>query len=161
MTSKDRSDIILDYAQRLKANTGTILEANARDIKAAKDSDKEVPGNLVLSMDKIETLVNGMNQIASNRNIVGRVLKTKQLADGVVLKQVTVPLGVIMVIFEGTPDSLPQVRQRLKQLPYQEYQISNTISFDLRVVLCPSSLATHSYLRADQRHHTQIASCTS
>lgn len=111
MTSKERSDIILDYAQRLKANTGAILEANARDIEVAKDSDKEVPGNLILSTDKIETLVNGMNQIASNRNIVGRVLKTKQLADGVVLKQVTVPLGVIMVIFEGTPDSLPQVRQ--------------------------------------------------
>lgn len=108
MTSTERSDIIFDYAQRLTANTAAILKANARDIKLAKENEKEVPGNLVLTTERIEALVKGMNQIASNTDIVGKVLKTKQLADGVLLKQVTVPLGVIMVIFEGTPDSLPQ-----------------------------------------------------
>jgi gamma-glutamyl phosphate reductase len=62
-----------------------------------------------MTAKRIEALVNGMYQIASNANIVGRVLQTKELANGVILKQVAVPLGVIMVIFEGTPDSLPQV----------------------------------------------------
>lgn len=50
-----------------------------------------------------------MNQIANNSNILGKVVKSTQLADGLLLKQVTVPIGVLMVIFESRPDSLPQV----------------------------------------------------
>ncbi len=50
-----------------------------------------------------------MNQIADNSNILGKVVKSTQLADGLLLKQVTVPIGVLLVIFESRPDSLPQI----------------------------------------------------
>jgi delta-1-pyrroline-5-carboxylate synthetase len=53
-----------------------------------------------------------MNQIANNSNILGKVVKSTQLADGLLLKQVTVPIGVLMVIFESRPDSLPQVYKK-------------------------------------------------
>jgi delta-1-pyrroline-5-carboxylate synthetase len=62
-----------------------------------------------LNEKKIKTLADGMNQIAENTNILGKVVKSTKLADNLILKQVTVPIGVLMVIFESRPDSLPQV----------------------------------------------------
>ena len=64
---------------------------------------------LSLSEKKINLLVEGMNQIAANSNILGKVLKCTKLADNLILQQITAPLGVLMVIFESRPDSLPQV----------------------------------------------------
>jgi delta-1-pyrroline-5-carboxylate synthetase len=51
-----------------------------------------------------------MKQIAENTNILGKVLKATKLSDDLTLKQITVPIGVLLVIFESRPDSLPQVR---------------------------------------------------
>lgn len=64
---------------------------------------------LALTDTKINSLVDGMNQIADNSNILGKVLKCTKLTDDLLLQQITVPLGVLMVIFESRPDSLPQV----------------------------------------------------
>ncbi len=50
-----------------------------------------------------------MHQIAANTNILGKVLKSTRLTEEAVLQQVTVPIEVLMVIFEVRPDSLPQV----------------------------------------------------
>ena len=65
---------------------------------------------LTLNEKKIRVLVDGMRQIAENTNILGKVTKSTQLAENLLLKQVTVPIGVLLVIFESRPDSLPQVK---------------------------------------------------
>jgi delta-1-pyrroline-5-carboxylate synthetase len=67
-------------------------------------------GRLALNESKLKTLADGLHQIANNSNILGKVLKYTKLADNLMLKQVTVPIGVLMVIFESRPDSLPQVK---------------------------------------------------
>jgi len=67
---------------------------------------------LAMNESKIDALITGMHQIAENANILGRVVKCTKLTDDVLLQQVTVPLGVLLVIFESRPDSLPQVRTK-------------------------------------------------
>ena len=65
---------------------------------------------LIVSASKLESLTDGLRQIAaSSHENVGRVLRRTKLADGLMLKQVTVPIGVLLVIFEARPDCLPQV----------------------------------------------------
>jgi len=43
------------------------------------------------------------------RNYLGQVVRRTRLADGLTLKQITTPIGVLLVIFESRPDSLPQI----------------------------------------------------
>ncbi len=65
---------------------------------------------LVLSPSKLKSLAGGLRQIAAtSHETVGRVLRHTRLANGLLLKQITVPMGVLMVIFEARPDCLPQV----------------------------------------------------
>ena len=65
---------------------------------------------LVLSPHKLNSLAGGLRQIArSSHENVGRVLRRTQIAEGMTLQQVTVPIGVLLVIFESRPDCLPQV----------------------------------------------------
>jgi len=65
---------------------------------------------LYLNDQKLSTLASGLRQIAAmSQNALGRLLKRSQIAEGMELRQITVPIGVLLVIFESRPDALPQV----------------------------------------------------
>ncbi len=65
---------------------------------------------LALTSSKIKTLSDGLRQIADDSyDNVGRLVKATRIAENMQLNQVTVPIGVLMVIFESRPDALPQV----------------------------------------------------
>jgi len=64
----------------------------------------------MLTPEKLNSLSTGLEQIAtSSPHILGQCLRHTLVADGIHLKQITVPLGVLLVIFESRPDCLPQV----------------------------------------------------
>lgn len=112
LTPNERASAIHTLADLLLDKKDKILEANAKDLEEATKSGVEKPllNRLSLSAGKLQTLSIGLKQIAdSSYNNVGRVLRKTKLAENLMLRQVTVPIGVLLVIFESRPDSLPQV----------------------------------------------------
>lgn len=112
LSTEKRSEIITTYADKLLENASAIEEANKKDMDAARRNDLSsvLLNRLSLNKKKLQTLAEGMKQIAGNsKNILGRVLKCTKLTDDLILQQITVPIGVLLVIFESRPDSLPQI----------------------------------------------------
>ncbi|KAG1674081.1 Delta-1-pyrroline-5-carboxylate synthase [Nymphon striatum] len=112
LSSSDRSAVINNIADSLVNRQGEILKANKRDLIEAESNglDKPMLSRLTLTPLKLETLADGLRQIAeTSSDHLNRVLRRTKLAEGMELKQVTVPIGVLLVIFESRPDCLPQV----------------------------------------------------
>ena len=115
LTGDQRSAVIRTLADLLIERERDILLANQSDVKALKESSSSeasaaIKGRLTLTAPKLKILSEGLRQIAdSSSSIVGRVIRRTLLADGLELTKLTVPIGVLLVIFESRPDVLPQV----------------------------------------------------
>jgi delta-1-pyrroline-5-carboxylate synthetase len=112
LTPAERAACVNTLADLLLSKEKFILAANEKDLDEAQKNGLAKPllSRLALTPQKLRALSAGLKQIAdTSHNIVGRVLRHTKLADNLVLKQVTVPIGVLLVIFESRPDSLPQV----------------------------------------------------
>ncbi|XP_045469011.1 delta-1-pyrroline-5-carboxylate synthase isoform X4 [Harmonia axyridis] len=112
LTPEQRASCVHTLADLLVDKQSQILDANAKDLEEASKTGLAKPllSRLSLTPAKLKNLAVGLKQIAdSSHNNVGRVLRKTKLAHGLELKQITVPIGVLLVIFESRPDSLPQV----------------------------------------------------
>lgn len=91
-----------------------ILKANQEDLKEQDAISPSLRGRLTLTAPKLKSLSDGLKQIAeSSSGIVGRITRRTLLAPGLELTKMTVPIGVLLVIFESRPDVLPQVSNQL------------------------------------------------
>ncbi|GAB0098479.1 Delta-1-pyrroline-5-carboxylate synthase [Sergentomyia squamirostris] len=112
LTPDQRADAVNILADLILAKQSFILEANGLDLNEASKSGlaKPLQSRLSLTPSKLKGLSVGLKQIAdSSHKIVGRVLRRTQLSEDLQLTQVTVPIGVLLVIFESRPDSLLQI----------------------------------------------------
>jgi gamma-glutamyl phosphate reductase len=108
---KVRQHILRAMADALLSRKDELLEANEKDMEAAeKDGIALVlKKRLKLTDGKLETLAEGLRQLADLPDPLGVVKSKRELADGMELSLITVPIGVLMIIFESRPDSMPQI----------------------------------------------------
>jgi glutamate-5-semialdehyde dehydrogenase len=110
-TSRERTAILNETADALRENASTIFEANAKDLAAAKAAGIAAPlyKRLILDEPKLRDVVSGIRQIAAMADPVGRVLEETVLDEGLVLRKVRAPIGVLAMIYESRPDAGPQI----------------------------------------------------
>jgi delta-1-pyrroline-5-carboxylate synthetase len=106
-----RKDILEAVASAVLEKKDELLAANALDLEAAERDGVALvlKKRLKLTDDKLATLAAGIRQIAGLDDPLGVIKSKRQLADGLELSQITVPIGVLMIIFESRPDSMPQI----------------------------------------------------
>ena len=97
-------------AQTLQERRSEIEEANRRDLaEASSELGAPILSRLKFQGDKISQASEGVEAVARLADPVGKVISARELDQGLLLKQVTCPLGVIAMIFESRPDALVQI----------------------------------------------------
>lgn len=88
-----------------------IFRVNAEDVDAAKVAGipQAVIKRLIFNEGKLKDAISGIRQMIGLEDPVGKVTLNRELDEGLILKRVTVPIGVIGVIFEARPDALVQI----------------------------------------------------
>src|SRR6266566_5057716 len=109
-TSVDRTAVLNDVAAAIRESAKSIFAANEADLAEAKGSLAEtLYKRLALNEPKLRDVLDGITQIARMEDPVGRVLEETELDEGLLLRKVRTPIGVIAAIFESRPDVVPQI----------------------------------------------------
>src|SRR6187402_1256199 len=93
-------------AAALEARTPEILEANARDLDAGRESglSAALMDRLALDEGRVAAMAAGVREIVSLPDPVGEVLDGFRLPNGLDVRKVRVPLGVVAVVYEARPN---------------------------------------------------------
>ncbi len=110
-TVEERNAALLAIAQALEAHKGEIFAANQEDMEAADRNlvSPAVKKRLKFNEDKLRDAIAGIHQLISLPDPLGRELLHRELDKDLELYKVSVPIGVIGVIFEARPDALVQI----------------------------------------------------
>ena len=102
----DRNAALAAAATALRARSGAIIEANQRDMQAARQrglSDAMLD-RLMLDQQRVEAMAVGIETIIHLHDPLGRVLDEWERPNGLRIQRVSVPLGVIGIIYESRPN---------------------------------------------------------
>ena len=101
-----KNDALLAIAKALRENAQTIIDANDIDIENGKNAGltASLLDRLKLSKERIDGMADGVEQVAALPDPIGRVLDGSTLKNGLQIEKITVPMGVIGIIYEARPN---------------------------------------------------------
>ena len=103
ISDEKRNEILLAVADAIISNKGRILKANADDL-AKMDPKNPLYDRLQLTDKRLDDIASDMRNVSRLPSPLGRVLKESTLPNGLRLKRVSVPFGVIGMIYEARPN---------------------------------------------------------
>lgn len=106
VTTEQKNNALGIIADMLEENIEKIVSANNVDIENGRQNglNEGLIDRLMLNADRIKAMADGARQVASLPDPCGRVLSEYKKDNGLLIKKITVPLGVIGIIFEARPN---------------------------------------------------------
>ena len=110
-----KNKVLTKIADNLEFYVQDIINSNNVDLKNAQELlisgelSQSAYNRLKLDNNKIRDMIQGVRDIANLDDPVNRTIWTKDIADGITLKKISCPIGVIGVIFEARPDVISQI----------------------------------------------------
>ena len=106
INSKMKDEALRVMAQQLVKNSSTILSANQLDVICARERKvkESLVDRLLLTPSRIEGMAKGLIEASQYPDPIGKVLYETEMPQGMKLKKITVPMGVIGIIYESRPN---------------------------------------------------------
>ena len=105
LTNQEKNHALLSMADALEQATAEILAANALDMEAARGHISEVMlDRLALTEGRIADMAKGIREVVALPDPVGRVIAENTLPNGLQVQRISVPMGVIAIIYESRPN---------------------------------------------------------
>jgi glutamate-5-semialdehyde dehydrogenase len=106
ISGKDKNRILKEMAKALRENTDKLLSENQKDMNAGEKSklSSSLMDRLFLDSSRIESMAKALEDIAGLKDPVGRILEGWTTDDGLNMQKISIPIGVIGIIYESRPN---------------------------------------------------------
>ena len=104
-TTKEKNNLLLKICEKISLDEEQIIEANKKDISIASGSiDNSMLDRLTLSSDRIKSIIKSIKDIVQLEDPINKVINNNKRPNGMLVERVSVPLGVIGIIYESRPN---------------------------------------------------------
>ena len=104
ISTNKRDNVLKEFCIFLKNNSKLILKANKKDVLKAKKKNYKMINRLEMSNKKIDQIIKSVKKIRKFKDPLNKILESWKRPNGLVIKKVSIPLGVIGVIYESRPE---------------------------------------------------------
>ncbi len=106
LPSVRKNEILMQMSEAILSNQKQIIKENKKDLLHAKENglSSALIDRLKLDEKRIKDMAESIKNIASQDEVVGEILESKTLDNGLRLDKVSVPIGVIAIIYESRPN---------------------------------------------------------
>lgn len=106
LSGSEKNRILKEMANALRSNTMTLIEENAKDMADGKKNNlsSALMDRLLLDEDRIDAMAVAVEEIAALKDPVGRILDGWVTEDGLNMQKVSIPIGVVGIIYESRPN---------------------------------------------------------
>ena len=99
---KKRNKVLETYRKQILKNTKKIIKENSKDLKNCKRG--ELIDRLIINKNSLENIDNSINEIIKFKDPLNKIIEKWKRPNNLIIKKVTIPIGVIGIIYESRPN---------------------------------------------------------